>query len=400
MTMLRLRSKVTLAIAAITLTAAPAFAAGSTPSPTLTPIPLPKVTGVSATWATRTGFIVDWAPIGTAYSARVKSFTVTASNGAVCTVTGYNATECVYSNGVVPFPFKPYIRNTFTVTANGAEGAGPASAPSNAAGWFGAPAYPKFITTKTISDNEIDVKWIPDASTGGIPLTGYKVYYWPLADDHGQKAIASTTNSAALTGLTKSTWYVIAIQSCNFYGCSTSDWAFQATTPAAASTSTRLLPSMINGGNASTACWDAVLDLGGAANATQTWTKASTKCPTAVPPSTWPQVDATATNDPNLPIATKFNPRTTFSTSFTGFSQYSMSYKWNDTGLDADVSTRSNAPRTYTSLTPTVCTVFMKNLQQMVHFNAVGTCTVQLTIPEDATYLASGPLTVNIKVVP
>ena len=377
-------------VAALLLTFAPA-ANAATPT-------LPTVTGVSATWVTAEGFVVDWAPVANARALGVTSFVVTASNGQTCSV-GNSSTECVFSSSKVPFGFKPYLPYTFTVAAKSATATGPSSAPSNAAGWYGAPGYPSFIVSKTKSDNQIDVKWVPSSSTGGVTLTGYKVFYWPLNRDNEQKMIPSLDNSVSLTGLKKSTWYVIAIQSCNYYGCSTSDWAFQATTPAAASTSTSLLPRMLSGGNASTTCWDAVVDGGAPTSTSMTVTKAPAGCPAPVAPSTWPAVDPNATKSPNLPIATKFDPKTWFSLAN---ASYSMSYKWNGTNLTTTnfTQTRSLGARTYESLTPKVCSIVTLSGGTSAWYLAPGTCTIRLSIAADETFFATSPVTASFVVRP
>lgn len=393
-----------IAIAAlVTFASVSSLAATAAPAPKAAPTPvqvsIPAVTGVSATWVTGEGFVVNWAPI--AYSAKtpVTGYTVTASSGQVCKVSGAATSECVFSSSKVPFGFKPYVRYTFTVVANAAQANSAASAPSNAAGWFGAPGYPGFVVTKTISDNQIDVKWIPDSSTGGISLSGYKVYYWPLNRDNEQKMIPSLDNSVSITGIEKSTWYVIAVQSCTYYGCSTSDWAFQATTPAAASTSTTLLPRMINGGKASTICWDYVIDGGSATSASMTVRKAPSACPAATAPSSWPTVDPTATTSPNLPIATKFNPKSNFSLAN---ASYSMSYKWNDLGIFSSnfTRTRSLAPRVYESLTPAVCSIITKNGSTYTHLNKAGVCTIRMSIQADETFAATPWITSSFTVKP
>jgi hypothetical protein len=385
------------AYAAPTPVATPKATATATSTPA--PVAIPAVTGVSATWVILEGFVVNWVPVSGAAKSQVRSYTVTSSAGQTCTVNGADANECVFSNSRVPFGFKPYVRYTFTVVANGATSSGPKSAPSNSAGWFGAPGYPSFVVAKTISDNQIDVKWIPDASTGGVSLSGYKVYYWPLNRDNEQKMVPSLDNSVSLTGLAKSTWYVIAVQSCNYYGCSTSDWAYQATTPAAASTATSLLPRVINGGNASTTCWDYVIDGGSPTSASKTVTKAPSACPVALPPTSWPIVDASATTSPNLPVATKFDAKSSFSLAN---ASYSMSYKWNDLGITTGnfTRTRSLGVRTYESLTPQVCTIILKNGLQNAHFVAAGTCTIRMSIAADETYLATAPITASFVVKP
>jgi hypothetical protein len=393
----------TVSVAGSASAAAPAPSATVTSAATAAPATLPAVTGVSANWVTLEGFVVGWVPLPVTTKPVVTGYRVTASNGQVCAVGNVASAECVFSSTKVPFGFKPYQRYTFTVAAYNQTGSaityGPESAPSNSAGWFGAPSYPTFVESKATSDNSVAVKWIPDASTGGIGLSGYKVYYWPLNQDNQQKLLTSSTNSATLTGLTKSTWYVIAVQSCNYYGCSTADWSYAATTPAAASTSTTLVPRTLNGGTASTACWDAVFD-GGSANSTSaTYTKSLSACPAAVPPTTWPSVSAAAASSPNLPITTKFNARTRFSLAN---ASYSMSYKWNDLGVYGGnfLYSRSTAPRVFTSSTPNVCTIITKNGQPNAHFLAPGTCTLTLTIPADDTYLASGPITDSVVVKP
>ena len=382
-------------------TVAPKVLVKATPTPTPTPTvaPIPQVAGVSATWATQEGFLVGWQIPATATAAKVTGYVVTASNGSVCKVSGAQTNECTFSNSVVPFSFKPYLRYTFTVAAVSATGTGPESEPSNSAGWFGAPGYANFITMKTVSDNQIDLKWIPSASTGGVSLTGYKIYYWPLSNDHDQKMVTSTTNSVSISGLTKSNWYVFTIATCNYYGCSNADWAFQATTPAGPNTSTKLLPRMLNGGNASTTCWDAVLDGGSASSTSATYTKSLSACPAAAAPTSWPAVDSTAVNSPNLPIATAFKPNSRFNISATS---YSMSYKWNDNNLEAGAFSysRSLAKKVFVSNTPTVCSVIDKNGSQNAHYLAPGLCSITMTIPADATYSVTAPITSSFTVRP
>lgn len=390
-----------IALAALTisqLTAVASPAATPTPTASATPSPIPVVTGVSATWATLEGFIIDWSPIAGAAASGVTGYLVTGSNGNTCAV-GPSASECVFSNSKVPFGFKPFQRYTFTVQANTAKGLGAASKPSNSAGWFGAPAYPTMVVAKTITDNRIDVKWVPDSFTGGVPLSGYKIYYWPLNKDNEQKYLESGTNSVTISGLNKSTWYVIAVQSCNYFGCSTSDWDFQATTPVAATTSKSLLPTMINGGNANTTCWDAVWDGGNPASAASTYAPNASACPAAVAPSNYPQVDPSANKAPNLPIATKFDPSSRFSLAN---ASYSMAYKWNDLSISTGnfSYSRSLAPKTYTSMTPAVCSIIQKAGVPQAHFLKAGTCTITMTIAADETFNATPAMSSSFVVRP
>ena len=87
-------------------------------TPTPTPTVIPAVTGVSAMWDPKVGFLVSWTQLAT--TSGVSSYVVTANpSGATCTATAF-ANQCIYSNSTVPNPFKPQTPYTFTVVAKSA----------------------------------------------------------------------------------------------------------------------------------------------------------------------------------------------------------------------------------------------------------------------------------------
>jgi len=165
--------------ALITLSGQSTFAATSSPTPTPSPaIQMVAPTNVGAYFKVESGYMVSWSI--PANLRGINGYTVTASNGAKCVSNGSSNGQCIFSNSIVPNPFKPFIPYTFTVVSNYATGDSAPSSPSNAATWNSAPGYPSPLLTKVISDTQIDVEWVPSASTGGLPNYGYKLTYWEV----------------------------------------------------------------------------------------------------------------------------------------------------------------------------------------------------------------------------
>ena len=106
-----------------------------------------------------------------------------------------------------------------------------------------------------------------------------------------------------------------------------------------------------------------------------------------------------ANSSPNLPIATKVNPKSSFSLAS---ASYSMAYKWNDSMLTAGVYTRSRslADRSYESLTPTVCSIIQKKGEPHAHYLMPGKCTIRMNIATDETYVATPWITSSFTVRP
>lgn len=302
--MLKLRQSLRLATILIlsSVMVGPVFAA--TPQPT----PSPQApTNVGAYFKVENGWMVSWT-LPTNLTG-VTGYTVTASNGATCIVPAASINQCVYSLNVVPNPWRPFTPYTFTVVTNSSVGKSAPSLPSNVASQTGAPGYPAPLLTKATSDTSIAVEWVPSPSTGGLSVYGYRLTYWEVTlnsmgdpKNDTRVDIMTTQTNAVINGLKPSTWYVFGVAECNALGCSMSDWSYIATTPKVGAALTWRPPTSINGGNAATTCWDAILN-GGTAAATGNFTKSATKCGTiTIDPSTYPKIDPTATQEiiPNL----------------------------------------------------------------------------------------------------
>jgi len=376
----------------------------ATPTPTPTPIPQAP-TNVGAYFKVEIGFMVSWSlPAST---LGVTGYTVTASNGAKCVVTSASINQCTYSTNTIPFPFKPITPYTFTVVANSTVGDSPASAPSNVAEWFSAPGYPTPLLTKAVSDTQINAEWVPSPSTGGLSVYGYRLTYWEVTlnamgdpNNATRVDLMTTQTSASITGLKPSTWYVFGVAQCNALGCSMSDWSYIATTPKVGAALTWRPPTMMNGGNASTTCWDAVLN-GGTAASTGSFTKATTKCGTVtIDPSKYPVVDPTATTEVLPNLVNKFNQNIFIG----GWSEKVSIATSGKVGVPW-VPYLSLTSKSYmrgfliqpvvVSNTPSVCTVVGTTIALV----APGTCTITVSAPGNSIWLPAKQMTNSFQVV-
>jgi len=360
------------------------------------------VSGVSAYYRVDLGYMVGWTlPTDT---SKITGYTVTANpGGKSCVANNATSTKCVFSNTDLGFT-NTY---TFTVVANTAAGSGPASAPSNPIKAASIPSAPQIPLAKVISDTQIDIAWVPNPSDGGAPLYGYRVWVWPSSpsgDPISAEAITQlvTKPNTSVKGLKPSTMYIINVASCNAYGCNSADaWTYISTTGSAGLSKIKP-PTVINGGNASTTCWDRVLDGGNASSTGATVTKSAYKCTAPfVDPATYPKVDPSAINSVIGELPTKFAQ----SASFFGFSdKYSMK-EWAKTGgntwfayfyaTSKSVTLGFTIPPVITSNTPTVCKVD----GQWIKFLAVGTCTVSGSVAGNNIWKPSNVATTSFQIV-
>lgn len=397
-------------LAALTISTALALSFIATSAQAATPTPAPTsesrvVTGASAFFRVDLGWMVTWA--NPSSTVGITGYKVTSSPlGQTCSVSGANAKSCTFSASALSFT------GNFTFTVQVVSGAliGPASAPSNSVYYYSIPSAPMDPMAKPISSSEIDVTWVPAAYTGGLPVYGYKITFWPMLpggspDSSRQNTYLATTNFAALTGLLVSQPYVINVATCNAYGCDSADyWAYAATNSATGAATKFSAPASINGGSASTTCWDTILNGGSPSSSSATVTKSSTSCLGVVAnPATYPVVVPTATSmDAVYPVlATKL----TNYASIMGLSaSYSMS-AWSKTGgfywfayvyaLSKSVSQGFTTATTLTSSTPAVCTTD----SQMVHFVSVGTCTITAAVAGSNIFTAATSAPYSFKVV-
>ena len=362
---------------------------------------VPAPANVGAYFKVEQGYLVSWSiPNPT---TGITGYTVTSSGGQICKNSNPLDNQCTFDSRTFK-PFQPY---TFTVVANSKSGDSAPSAPSNPATWNSAPGYPAPVLTKTISDTQIDITWVPSLFTGGIPNYGYKVIRWEAqlngyGDPKNETRVDTLTSNtfSSATGLKPSTWYVFAVQQCNALGCSTSDWSYAATTPKVGAALTWRPPMMINGGNAATTCWNAVWD-GGTAASTGKFTKL-TKCGSAViDPSQYPKIDPTATEEQIPNLVNKF----TQGIFFGGWQEKYSLATWQKIKLTLtpylSLSSKSVLrgfliQPVITSNTPNVCTVSA----MQVNFIAVGTCTLTASAPGNSIWQPSRAFTNSFVITP
>lgn len=360
------------------------------------------VTAVSAYYRVDLGYLVGWTlPADT---SKISGYIVTANpGGKTCTASGASNVKCVFSNTDLGFT-NTY---TFTVAAITAAGNGPASSPSNSVKAASIPVAPQNPLVKVISDTQIDIAWVPSPNDGGATLYGYRVWVWPSSpsgDPISAEAITQlvTKPNTTVKGLKPSTMYIVNVASCNAYGCNSADsWTYISTTGPAGLSKIRP-PRVINGGNASTTCWDRVLDGGNASSTGATITKNNYKCAEPfVDPATYPKVDPSATTLATGDLPTKFAQ----SASFIGFSKtYSMK-EWSKTGgttwfayfqaASKSVTLGFTIPPVITSNTPAVCSVD----GQWIKFLAVGTCSVSGSVGGNNIWKPSGIATTTFQIV-
>ena len=360
------------------------------------------VTGVSAYIRVDLGYLVGWTlPADT---KGITGYTVTASGtGTKCVTRGATAVRCVYP--VSQLGFKNSY--TFTVVANTAAGDGPISTPSNLIKYASIPYAPQSALAKITSDTSMDIAWVPDPNDGRAPLYGYRLTVWEMTPGGDPGAVAyngiELKTNKSVTGLKPSTMYVINIQSCNAYGCNSADkWTFVSTTGPTGLSKLRP-PRMISGGNATTTCWDRVLDGGNAASTGATITRSAYKCTLPfVDPAMYPKIVPGATQMVSAPLPTRF----TQNASFGGWSKtYSMK-EWAKTGGNnwtAYFSASSKTPvlgftiePRVISTTPTVCSIEAR----WVKFLAPGECILSGSVGGDFIWLPSAVATSRFTIIP
>ena len=158
-------------------------------------------------------------------------------------------------------------------------------------------------------------------------------------------------------------------------------------------------PRMINGGNAATTCWNAVLD-GGTAATSGTFTKAPTRCgSTVIDPSKYPVIDPTATSEVLPNIVNKFSQ----SIFLGGWQEKYSLATWGKLGLTLTpyLSLGSKSVlRGYliqpvvTSNTPTVCTVADLKVTML----KVGTCTLTASAPGNNIFQPTRAMTNSFQI--
>lgn len=353
------------------------------------------VTGVSAYYRADLGYMVGWTV--PANRTGIIGYTVTASpGGKTCKVASSALNTCTFPASTIGFTGV----YTFSVASNGSVGVLGVSDTSNAVTPASIPLAPIVTSSVVASDTSIDVAWAPSPNAGGSPIYGYKLTYWksdlvgnPINTTRADKLV--TTTYTTLSGLSSSTMYIINVASCNAYGCNSADsWSYTPTTPITSAVTSVVLPRIINGGSASTTCFDSILD----ANVGET---ALGSCGAVViNPATYPVVVPSATQIIQPVLATKFAQNA----SFTGFASLYSLTTWAPIGLSwfAYLSAKSKSPVVgfttsvnISSSTPTICSV----VGAKIVFKSIGKCIISANIAGNNVFLDGNTSTATLNVV-
>jgi fibronectin type 3 domain-containing protein len=193
-------------------------------------IPAPgQVTGVSASAGGQTSANVNWnAPAG---GGPVTSYKVTPYVGTTAqtptTVAGTATSKTVTG-------LTTGTTYTFTVQAVNANGAGPASAASNAVTPQGAvaPSAPTSVIAQPATRSVL-VNWTTPGSDGDSPITGYTLTPYIGATAQTPIAVSASATSKTVTGLTNGTSYTFKVTATNAAGTSPASAASSVATPEA-----------------------------------------------------------------------------------------------------------------------------------------------------------------------
>lgn len=235
-----------------TVTAANSAGPGpaSAPSAPVTPRTVPGApTGVTGT-AGDARVVVAWRAPASNGGDAISLYVATASpGGATCrTRTALSCTVTGLTNG------QAY---TFTVTAANAAGTGSASAASDPVTPKSAPGAPTGLTG-TPGNASVTLTWTAPASTGGTPITRYRVVAAP-----GGRACSVTTLTCQIRGLTNGQSYTFRVRATNSVGTGAYSAPTQGITPMTVPGPVTQLTASRTGTRKATLNWNAPASNGG-----------------------------------------------------------------------------------------------------------------------------------------
>ncbi len=162
---------------------------------------------------------VSFSPPASNGGSPITLYTVTSSPGSV-TATG-SASPITVPGLIAGTTY------TFTVTATNAVGTGPASSPSNAVTPSAPPGAPLNVTA-VAGNAQATVSFSPPASTGGSPITLYRVTSSP-----GGVTATGSASPIMVPGLTNGTTYTFTVTATNAFGTGPASSPSNAVTPSA-----------------------------------------------------------------------------------------------------------------------------------------------------------------------
>ncbi len=203
-----------LAAALLTLIVAVALAVGTTPAGSLPAVaaedpgfavvfPPNEPTGVSASGGDTTA-TVAWTPVNSTVPRPVFGYRIYVDGAGTPSTTVTGATS---GSGVVT-GLTNGTTYSFTVTAYGSGGESPPSSAATATP-YGVPATPTDVTA-TGGNAAVTLSWTPVASTGGTPVTGYRIF----VNGSGTAALTvsgATSTGGTVTALTNGTSYSFTV---------------------------------------------------------------------------------------------------------------------------------------------------------------------------------------------
>ena len=186
----------------VTATSVVGTSAASAVSTRVGPPAAPTVGTAAATSAT-TATVAFTAPADT--GGGISSYTATSNTG----ISASGTTSPITVTGLAAGG-----TYTFTVTATNGMGTGPASAASNSI-TLSSPELPgkPEIGTATGGNQKATIRFLPPSSTGGSPITGYRVTSSPEG-----KTATGTASPITVTGLTNGVIYTFTVQAANSTG--------------------------------------------------------------------------------------------------------------------------------------------------------------------------------------
>jgi hypothetical protein len=381
--------KLSAAFVALTLTAGLSLQSGAASATTTK-----AAFDVSAYFQVNLGYMVGWKT--PANRSDITGYTVTAApGGQTCVVRGATANACTFPVNAIGHTGN----HTFTVATNNGVSVIATSVASNSVTPASIPVAPLAMGAEVVSNTQIDVAWVPSASTGGAPLYGYSITYWK-SDRFGnpnnatRRDLIATGTSVSLTGLDASTMYIINVAACNAYGCNSAGrWSYTPTTPITTAVTSIRLPRNIYGGTASTACFDSIYDANNGESST------GAVCGSVVAnPSTYPVVVPGATEIvlPELPTKFAQQARLSFSRNYSLTSWRTIGISWfaHLTATSKSVVKGFVTPVTISSNTPATCEV----VGPKVVLKAVGPCTVTAIVGGNEVFEPSNTATFTLNV--
>src|SRR5436190_8304023 len=151
-----------------------------------------------------------------------------ASDGGI-PISGYTITPALNGVAQTPLPFNSPATNetitglnngdsyTFTVTADDANGSGPASDPSGVVD-IGAPTKPTGLAVTSNGDSQVTLNWNTPAATNGAAITGYVITAKRLLDNIDSTYAAGAVNTTTVDQLNNGYAYTFRIVATNSRG--------------------------------------------------------------------------------------------------------------------------------------------------------------------------------------